>query len=197
VELDDGAEVILGGMISAIKRAATKKPSRNGHTKYVNFDFEDPSGIVRCIMWPEEFARLGEKVEQEAVRFLRGRVDKRNREPNVIVDALWTLEEVEKDFTRQIAIKFQRGLHDSRVVARVRDILQRYPGRSEVMVVVDTVDESRPTNRLRFIAQKPLDLRVSCTRELKTELTDVLGPGHLHFTAEPKRRNGPSQSIGR
>lgn len=197
VGLDDGAEVILGGMISAIKRAATKKPSRNGHTKYVNFDFEDPSGIVRCIMWPEEFARLGEKVEQEAVRFLRGRVDKRNREPNVIVDALWTLEEVEKEFTRQIAIKFQRGLHDSRVVARVRDILQRYPGRSEVMVVVDTVDESRPTNRLRFIAQKPLDLRVSCTRELKTELTDVLGPGHLHFTAEPKRRNGPSQSIGR
>ncbi|MFO0918683.1 MAG: DNA polymerase III subunit alpha [Planctomycetaceae bacterium] len=199
VDLDDGAEVVLGGMISAIKRATTKKPSRNGHTKYVNFDFEDPSGIVRCIMWPEEFARLGEKVEAEALRFVRGKVDKRNREPNVIVDALWTMEEVEKEFTRQIAIKFQRGVHDSRVVNRVRDILNRYPGRSEVMVVVDTADETRPSTRLRFIAQKPLDFKVSCTRELRTELTDVLGPGHLHFMAEPKRKNGSgaSQSIGR
>ncbi len=197
VDLDDGTEVVLGGMISSIKRAATKKPSRNGHTKYVNFDFEDPSGIVRCIMWPEEFSRLGEKVEPEAVRFVRGKVDKRNREPNVIVDALWTMEEVEREFTRQLAIKFQRGLHDSRVVTRVRDILQRYPGRSEVMVVVDTVDDARPSSRMRYVAEKPLQVKVSCTRELKTELTDVLGPGHLHITAEPKRKNGASQSTGR
>lgn len=197
IELEDGAEIVLGGMVSSIKRATTKKPSRNGHTKYVNFDFEDPSGIVRCIMWPEEFSRLGEKVEPEAVRFLRGKVDKRNREPNVIVDALWTLEEVEKEFTRQIAIKFQRGLHDSRVVNRVRDILQNHPGRSEVMVVVDTADEAQPSQRLRFIAQKPIGMKVSCTRELRTELNDVLGPGHLHFLAEPKRRNGNAQSVGR
>src|SRR5690606_13974103 len=64
-ELEDGTEVVLGGMISAIKKAATKKPSRNGHTKYVNFDFEDPQGVVRCIMWPEEYARLGDKVQPE------------------------------------------------------------------------------------------------------------------------------------
>jgi DNA polymerase-3 subunit alpha len=197
VELEDGTEVVLGGMVSSIKRATTKKPSRNGHTKYVNFDFEDPSGIVRCIMWPEEFARLGEKVQAEAIRFLRGKVDKRNREPNVIVDAMWTMEEVEKEFTRQIAIKFQRGLHDSRVVNRVRDILQNHPGRSEVMVVVDTADDSRPSCRLRFTSEKPLKMTVSCTKELKTELMDVLGPGHLDFIAEPKRRNGSSQSVGR
>src|SRR5262249_9754841 len=39
--LPDGAEVRLGGMISAIKRTNTKKPSPNGHTRYANFDFED------------------------------------------------------------------------------------------------------------------------------------------------------------
>jgi hypothetical protein len=83
------------------------------------------------------------------------------------------------------------------VVNRVRDILQNHPGRSEVMVVVDTADEAKPTQRLRFIAQKPIGLKVSCTRELRTELNDVLGPGHLHFLAEPKRRNGNAQSVGR
>src|SRR5207247_2457794 len=49
--LNDKAEVRLGGMISSIKRTSTKKPSRNGHTRYANFDFEDVKGSVRCIMW--------------------------------------------------------------------------------------------------------------------------------------------------
>ena len=131
------------------------------------------------------------------MRFLRGKVDKRNREPNVIVDAMWTQEEVEKEFTRQVAIKFQRGLHDAKIVNRVRDILQKYPGKSEVTIVVDTTDEAKPNLRLRFIAQKPIGMKVSCSRQLRLELNDVLGPGHLHFAAEPKRRAGGGQSIGR
>lgn len=197
VELEDGVEVVLGGMVSAIKKAQTKKPSRNGHTKYVNFDFEDPTGVVRCIMWPEEFARLGEKVVGDEVRFLKGKVDKRSREPNVIVNAMWTLDEAERDFTSKMAIKFRRGLHDERVVNRVRDILQRYPGKSEVIVLVETVDNDDPTSRLRFVAQKPLTMKVSPQRDLQIELNDVLGEGHLQLFAEVKRASSRSQSIGR
>lgn len=197
VNLEDGVEVVLGGMISAIKKAQTKKPSRNGHSKYVNFDFEDPSGVVRCIMWPEEFARLGEKVVGDEVRFLKGKVDKRSREPNVIVNALWTLDEAERDFTRQVAIKFHKGLHDERVVNRVRDILQRYPGKSEVVVLVETVNTDEPTTRLRFIAQKPLGMKVSASRDLQTELNDVLGDGYLHLFSDTKRASSKPQSVGR
>ncbi|WLD12190.1 DNA polymerase III subunit alpha [Planctellipticum variicoloris] len=197
VELDDGSEVVLGGMISAIKKATTKKPSRNGHSKYVNFDFEDPSGVVRCIMWPEDFARLGEKVEQDAVRFLKGKVDKRSREPNVVVDSMWTLEEVERDFTRQVAIKFQKGVHDTRVVNRVRDILNKHPGRTEVVLFVDTAEDAQPSARIRFIAQKPLEQKVSCTRELRTELSDALGDGNLKFMAEPRTASRSGGSVGR
>lgn len=197
VELDDGSEVILGGMISAIKKAQTKKPSRNGHSKYVNFDFEDPTGVVRCIMWPEEFARLGDKIEAEGLRFLKGKVDKRSREPNVIVDSVWTIDEAERDFTGKVAIKFQKGLHDARVVNRVRDILRRYPGKSEVVVFVDTVDDGAPDCRLRFVAQKPLEFKINYNRGLRDELCDVLGDGNLHPIAEPRRAAGRSQSVGR
>ena len=192
-ELEDGVEVILGGMVSAIKKAQTKKPSRNGHSKYVNFDFEDPTGVVRCIMWPEEFSRLGEKVEPEQVRFVRGKIDKRSREPNVVIDAMWTLDEVEKEFTRQVHIKFQKGLHDARVIERVRDIIQKNPGKAEIMVVVDTSDGD---TRLRYISQKPLEQKLSVNRELRRELTEALGEGHIRFVADLKKKpNGGS--IGR
>ena len=42
--VDEKAEILLGGMVSSIKKASTKKPSRNGHSRYVNFDFETPEG---------------------------------------------------------------------------------------------------------------------------------------------------------
>jgi DNA polymerase III subunit alpha len=193
-ELNDGDEVILGGMISAIKKAQTKKPSRNGHQKYVNFDFEDPTGVVRCLMWPEEFSRLGEKVEPEQVRFVRGKVDKRSREPNVVIDAMWTLEEVEKEFTRQVLIKFQKGLHDVRVIERVRDIIQKNPGRAEIILIVDTVDDG---TRHRYIAQKPLEQKLAISPDLKRELTDTLGADHIRFVADMKKKASGGQSVGR
>jgi DNA polymerase-3 subunit alpha len=193
-DLEDGVEVILGGMVSAIKKAQTKKPSRNGHQKYVNFDFEDPTGVVRCIMWPEEYSRLGEKVEQEQIRFVRGKVDKRSREPNVVIDAIWTLEEVEKEFTRQVLIKFQKGLHDTRVLERVRDIIQKNPGKAEVVLVVIT---SNDDVRMRYISQKPIEQKISVNRELRRELVEALGEGHVKFVADLKKKPSGNQSVGR
>jgi len=193
-EMNDGEQVILGGMVSSIKKAQTKKPSRNGHSKYVNFDFEDPSGVVRCIMWPEEFSRLGEKVEPEQIRFLRGKIDKRSREPNVIVDAIWTLEEVEKEFTRQVWVKFQKGLHDLATIQRVRDIIQTNPGKAEVVLLVDTAEGD---SRQRYIAAKPLEQKISVNRDLRRELTETLGEGHVKFIADLKRKPAASGGVGR
>ena len=146
-------------------------------------------------MWPEEFSRLGEKVETEQIRFVRGKVDKRSREPNVIVDAMWTLEEVEKEFTRQVLIKFQKGLHDLRVIERVRDILQKTPGKAEVVLVVDTTGEGQV--RRRYISQKPLEQRISVNRDLRRELTETLGEDNVKFVADLKKKVSNGNSIGR
>src|SRR4029079_10323458 len=148
--LNDGAEVRLGGMISAIKRTNTKKPSRNGHTRYATFDFEDVHGSVRCIMWPEEFAKFGEQVKAETICFLEAKVDRRGREPNLIVHGLITREEADKRFTDQVAIKFQRGVSGPEDIDRVGELLRRYPGRCVVAVVVESFDDKAPDRKLRY-----------------------------------------------
>ena len=195
-DCQDGEEVMLGGMIGAIKKAATKKPSRNGNTRYVNFDFEDETGIVRCIMWPEEFARQGELVEQEAILYLRGKVDRRGREPNVIVNKLMTLDDADKEFTRQLAIRFQRGLHAEAELVRVREILDRFPGETDVMVVVDSADPHSPSTRLRYQLSPPQKLRVTCSAGLRRELAAVVGEENLSFVATGVKKNGNGRSNG-
>jgi DNA polymerase-3 subunit alpha len=197
-ELEDGEEVLIGGMISSIKKAATKKPSRNGHSRYANFDFEDPSGVVRCIIWPEDYARYEEKVVQEAICIIKGKVDRRSREPNVIVNQLLTMGEAEKQFTRHLTIKFQRGFHSTEDVERTRTVLARFPGQTPVFFLVDSVDSEDPNTRVRYTLKPPQELKVTCNAELTEELTGVLGRENFMFQADVKRKNGSSAgSIGR
>lgn len=197
VELEDKDEVTLAGLVSSIKKASTKKPSRNGNTQYINFDFEDSHGVVRCIMWPEEFARLGHMVEPDAIRFVKGRVDRRSREPNIIVDSIMSLEEAEKNFTDRLAVKFSSSLHDASDMRRVRTVLSRHPGNAEVILLADTPDDSAADRSYRFILAAPESLRVACTRELREELTQAIGPTHFKFHAVPVKRNGPARHTGR
>jgi len=197
-DLEDGEEVLIGGMISSIKKVATKKPSRNGHSRYANFDFEDSTGIVRCIIWPEDYARSEDKVVQEAVCIIRGRVDRRGREPNVIVNQLLTLEEAEKQFTQHLVVDFRRGFHSQSDIRQTKDALSRFPGKTSVYLAVHTVDDENPGGGLRFMLQPPQDLKVTCNAELTDELTRIVGRENFRFHANVKKKSGASAgSTGR
>ncbi|MFM8287365.1 MAG: DNA polymerase III subunit alpha [Planctomycetaceae bacterium] len=192
----EGAQVRLGGMISSIKRTNTKKPSRNGHTRYANFDLEDPSGTMRCIMWPEDFAKHGEQVKTEAIVFVEGRVDKRGREPNLVVDNLITLEEAEVRFTDKVAIKFQRELHRPDDFQKVRQLLDRHPGRCEVVIVVQTFSEQNPSHRFRALLHPAPQLKVQPSPALVAELRAVVGSGNVQLVAGKKKPLGNGGGKG-
>ena len=196
-DLEDGTEVLLGGMIASIKKAQTKKPSRNGHSKYVNFDLEDPTGIVRCIMWPEDYARLGDKVTPEAVVFLKGKVDRRSREPNVIVNQLLTVEEADKNFTSQIAINFKRGLHSERDMSRAKQILESFPGKTDVILIIDTPDPNDAQQHFRYVLGTPSQFKVSCSTEMQSQLHDLLGREHIQLIVPPKQNRMREMGGGR
>jgi DNA polymerase-3 subunit alpha len=206
-DLGDGAEVLIGGMIGSIKKAATKKPSRNGHSKYVNFDLEDDKGVVRCIMWPDDFAREGELVQAEAIVLVKGRIDARGREPNIICNKLYTLDAAAKEFTKQVMLKFRRGYHTEDDLHRVRSILCEFPGKTPVAVAVDTwVEEpgrlnssdsaagnSEGANRVRAWLSVPI--QVSARPELKAALEAVLGSDGFRFQSAPTGKGGRSSTV--
>ena len=57
--LNHRTEVMLGGMLSAIKSAHTKNPRPGSPSRYAMFDLEDTEGMMRCIVWPEQFVNYG------------------------------------------------------------------------------------------------------------------------------------------
>jgi len=160
-------------------------------------------------MWPDDFAREGELVQAEAIALVKGRTDARGREPNLIVNKLYTLDAAEKEFTRQVTLKFRRGYHSDSDLQRVRDVLGQFPGKTPVVLVVETWDEDAtfsrapqgsasaqvqtseaapPANRIRAILSTPL--HVSARPELKSALASVLGDDGFRFQAAPNGKNG-------
>ena len=208
--MGDGKEVVLGGLIGAIKIASTKKPSRNGHSKYVNFDLEDATGVVRCIMWPEDFAVHGEKVKKDAIVLIRGRTDSKGREPNIIVNKLMTLEQAEKEFTKRLLVKFRRGFHTEADMKRVRDALLRFPGKTPVVVVIDTWQEAgtngnghaenghspgaatavATATRTSLKCYLTVPSAVSAGTDLRRELSTLLGSDGFRFEAGSATQTG-------
>jgi DNA polymerase-3 subunit alpha len=101
-------EVVMGGMIGAIKHSQTKN-ARPGetNTRYAMFDLEDMEGMIRCILWPSDFVNYGQMVADGAIVALRGSIDRRpgSDEANLIVNEIFALADLAQRFTRGIRIR--------------------------------------------------------------------------------------------
>ncbi len=191
-DLPHRTEVVLGGMLSAIKFSQTKNP-RPGttNTKYAMFDLEDLQGAVRCILWPEEFANHGHLVQADAALVIRGAVDRRpgSEESNVIVNELIPFADLNARFTKGIRVRVTERQHAERGLEQLHEILRGYPGNCELHLVLCLDDGSRAY-------MKSERLRVDLNAEMRERVDALLGPGNVQLIAAPPRPNGGARAPG-
>ncbi|QEG37976.1 DNA polymerase III subunit alpha [Bythopirellula goksoeyrii] len=167
-------EVHLGGMLAAIKFSHTKNPRPGSvHTKYAMWDLEDLEGIVRCIMWPEQFAEFGQLVVPDAILAVIGKVDRRagSEETNLIVDKLLPLDEMEQQFSSGMVIRVREEDHGEQGLEKLREIVRGYPGKKKLRLRLD----------LATGGQVWLDSNstgVEASAELNGRIDELLGEGN-------------------
>ncbi len=182
-------EVIVGGILAALKFSHTKNP-RPGQTqtKYVMFDLEDMQGIVRCILWPDQFATFGELVKPDAIMVVKGAVDRRpgSEETNLIVNELIPPEQMAQRCTTGVRILVDEQQHGEAGVEQLYEILRRYPGDGSVELIFNLSDGTR-------VRCECDDVRVTIDTEMKNRVADLLGPGNLRpITVTPQVAKAPS-----
>jgi DNA polymerase III subunit alpha len=194
-------EVFIGGMIAAVKFSNTKNP-RPGSTatRYAMFDLEDMHGIMRTIVWPEEFVNHGHLVQADAILMARGVIDKRpgSEEANFIVNELIPLAELGKRFTRGVTVRLTESDKAEGQLDRLREILRGYPGACDLELLVCLADGSR-------VRCKSDGLRVSPDPEMRARVEELLGAGNCRLTAAVPaglaaptgRGNGHAKAIAR
>jgi DNA polymerase-3 subunit alpha len=182
--LPDRAEVIMGGMLSAIKTSHVRKvrPGATA-TKYVNFDLEDVAGSIRCILWPDDYVKYGHLVQHDAILVARGVIDRRGGdEANMIVNELIPLDELNSRYTSGIVIRLDAAKH-GKLLPKVKEIVRGYPGNRSLQLMLCLEDGSR-------VHLKSNTIQVDIHPELRQRVDDLLGSGHWQLVTSPPKLAG-------
>ena len=182
-ELPDRTEITIGGMLSSIKFAHVRKV-RPGSTatKYANFDLEDIQGMIRCILWPNDFEKFGEMIQSDAVVVIRGVIDRRGGgdDVNLICNELIPIEQIDAKYTHGVQVRVNEGIHGEKGLTQVREIMRGYPGHCEVQLMLCLEDGSR-------VLLRSGNLQVDLSSEMRTRIEDLLGPGHFRLLSRKPR----------
>ncbi len=182
-ELENGQEVLIGGMLTLVRFMNTKK-ARNGNSRYARFKLEDFSGIAECVMWPDDYVRYKDLVEEDRICFVGATVEKTREEPGLLVNRILTIEQAQKERTTGVVLALRLAEHGPGQLDQVARILQRARGSVPVFLYVrDAVGKQ--------MVLKAADLfRVNPANLARGELEAVLGPGTVHFSRQGNGRNG-------
>jgi DNA polymerase-3 subunit alpha len=192
-KLEHRTEVLLGGMLAAIKFSHTKNPRPGStHTKYAMWDLEDLDGIMRCIMWPEQFAEFGELVQPDAIVAIKGAVDRRPgaEEVNLIVNELIPLADLPARFTSGISVRVREDEHGIDALEKLREIVRGYPGSKPLKMHLALADGGS----LTFDCP---NYNVAIDPELRRRVEDLLGPANFKFIPGGQRTAPPPSMNGR
>jgi len=192
-KLEHRTEVLLGGMLAAIKFSHTKNPRPGStNTKYAMWDLEDLDGIMRCIMWPEQFAEFGEQVKSDAIVAIKGAVDRRPgaEEVNLIVNELIPIADLPARYTSGISIRVREEEHGIAALEKLCEILRGYPGAKPVKMHLALADGSS----LAFDCPK---YSVAIDPELRRRVEELLGEANFKFIPTAQRSAPPPPQNGR
>ena len=189
--LEHRTEVVLGGMLAAIKMSHTKNPKPGMPSKYAMWDLEDLDGIVRCIMWPEQFAQFGEHVVADAIVGVTAVVDRRPgaEEVNLIINELMPIEALAERFTSGLAVRVDEARHGIDILAPLHEIVRGYPGNKTLRLHLALEDGS--------MAQFESGKRVDLVPELRRRLDELLGSGSVLPIGSPPKPTSGGNGNGR
>lgn len=180
-------EVMLGGMLSAIKLSHTKNPKPGSPSRYAMFDLEDTEGMMRCIVWPDQFVNYENVIQSDTIVVIRGAIDKRpgSEEANLIVNEIIPLENLASRYTRGVRIRVFEDGHGASKLEQLHEILCGYPGKCDLELSLCLADGNRVTCKCD-------SLKLSVNGEMQDRVDQLLGSGNFRLLTNP-----PSTAGGR
>ena len=191
-DLEHRTEVVMGGMLAAIKLSYTKNPKPGAPSKYAMWDLEDLDGIVRCILWPEQFAQYGELVQGDSIVAIRAAIDRRPgaEEVNLIVNEVMPIDDLAARFTSGVTLRVDEKQHGEATLDTLHEIIRGYPGSKTLRLHLTLADGAS--------AQMESGKRIDMTADLRHRVEELLGPGNYQpIGGGAKPTPAPPQRHGR
>lgn len=185
-ELTINQEVFIGGMLTQVRFMNTKK-ARNGNSRYVRCRLEDFTGSVECVMWPDDYLKYKEQIEEDRIVFVSGAIERSRDEPGLVLTKVMSVEEGKKQRTTGLVLLMNLGEHGTAQVDAVANVLRRARGTLPVFLHVQD-------GAGRWIKLKSGDeFRVNQNILALADLETILGQGRVQYA---RHGNGNGRNGG-
>ncbi len=177
-------EVFIGGMLTVVRFMNTKK-ARNGNSRYARFKLEDFSGAAECVMWPDDYVRYKDLVEEDKICFVSAVVERKTDEPILQVTRVWTIEQGQLERTTGLVMVMDLtdgGEADLLKLQSIRNVLGRARGNLPVFLHL------RDANGKWLRMKLGDDLKINPTTVSRADLETILGVGRVEFSRQGNGR---------
>jgi len=176
LEVADGREVSVGGIITALRPIKTRKGDR-----MASFVLEDLEGGVEALVFPETYKKVGERLADDLVVLVKGKAEALDEgKARILVSELMPLDQAKLAEARFVTIRVAVPTWDRNKGERLRDILGSHRGECPV-----TLELVEPGSYAVAVAPSTY-FRVRPDTAFRDEVEALLGPGSLVLA----RRNG-------
>jgi DNA polymerase-3 subunit alpha len=159
--LPGSRHVAAGVYLAEVKTIRTKKGDAMAFAT-----FSDSSGEMEAVIFPEVYKRHMKHVKQGEILLAAGHVEERNNQAQFIVKNLIPAENLEIKDKKTLYLKVTAALHDPVPLNKLKSILKRYPGETDVILYYE---KHRRTMKLGG------DSRVNPDERCLQELMSLLG----------------------
>lgn len=177
-ELPEKVEVTVGGIIQGVTVRNVSK-SRSGLTRMGKFTFEDLSGTVSAMLWPEEFARFESLIKDDSIVFVRGAMN-RSRDPaELVISKILPVERAAAELSRGVVVTLRKGVHQTDAIERLHRLVRIRPGNLDLYLEITGLAQVR-----RAIYRAAPTLKVRHDEQLLSDLEGAVGPGNVRLLGQ-------------
>jgi DNA polymerase-3 subunit alpha len=125
----DGAVVTIGGIISGLQRKMTKQGNA-----WAIATVEDLAGSIECMFFPATYQLVSTQLVEDAVVFVKGRLDKREDVPRLVAMELMVPDLSMAGTNAPVVLTIPATRVTPPMVSRLGEILSHHKGDSEVRI---------------------------------------------------------------
>jgi len=155
---EDGETRTVGGVVTGLSRRYTKKGD-----PMATFVLEDVDGTAEVLVFPKTMAAVGQLLEDDVVVVAKVRLDRRDEVPRLICLEL-SRPALVPEGSEVLRVRVPIQVATSDVLSRLREVLVTHPGRTPVLLEVESK-----------VVRLPADLAVEIRPGLIGELSELLG----------------------
>ncbi len=176
--IGDKGEVVLGGMISGVTVRNVQK-SRSGLTRMAKLTFEDLTGNVPAMLWPEDFAKNEAMIKDDAICFVRGSLSRQRDPAELIINRIIPLERGAAELSRGVVVRLTKGVTQPTDLERLLRTIRNYPGNLDLYLEILGLERAR-----RAVYKAGSSLKIRHDDKMINDLKVYLGDDNVRLLGQ-------------